>query len=170
MGNETIEAHVWAFESPVQFDPEASLDELLIAVGRQNFLERTKLLELAPDHDIHFTAPGQYNELLAQIHDLQDKLSQIDGEPLPYEDAVMAWYEMVYLPAVEAIRRSGLLVDFPGRTEADLFVWLSSQYEALSGRYGVDQLDQLTLALAQERRPSFLTRLLRRLRQPTTND
>jgi hypothetical protein len=168
MGSETIEAHVWLFESPVEFDPEASLDDLLIAVGRQNFLERSRLHELVPDHDIRFTAPGQYNELLSQIHDLQEKLSQIDGENLPYPEAALAWYEMVYCPAIESIRQSKLLADFPGRTEADLFVWISSQYEELAARHGVEQLDQLTAALAKEHRPGILTRLARKLRQRVT--
>jgi hypothetical protein len=34
------------------------------------------------------------------------------------------WYENLYKPTVEAIRRLGLLRDFPGRTEADLYLWV----------------------------------------------
>jgi hypothetical protein len=163
MGNSVIEAHVWSFELPLELDPDAPLDDLLIAVGRQNFLERTGLDELAPDHEIRFTAPGQYNELLSQIHDLQEKLSQIDGEEMAYAEAVMAWYEMVYLPAVAAIRESNLLADFPGRTEADLFVWISGQYEQLAERYGATQLDELTAALTQDYRSGRLTRAARQI-------
>jgi transcriptional regulator len=41
-----------------------------------------------------------------------------------WEEAVVDWYENLYKPTVEAIRRLGLLRDFPGRTEADLYLWV----------------------------------------------
>ena len=163
MGSATIEAHVWAFQLPLALDPDVSLDELLITIEAQSFLERTRLPELLPEHNIRFTVPGQYDELLAQIHDLQQKLSQIDGEDLPDDEAVLAWHEMVYLPTIEVIRESGLLSDFPGRTEADLFVWIASQYEQLSRQYGVERLDELTAVLAQEYRAGRLTRAARQV-------
>ena len=160
---ESARAQVWAFQLPLELDPDVSLDELLITIEAQSFLERTRLPQLLPEHNICFTVPGQYDELLAQIHDLQQKLSQIDGEALPDDEAVLAWYEMVYLPAVEVIRESGLLADFPGRTEADLFVWIARQYEQLSRRYGVERLDELTAVLAQEYRAGRLTRAARQV-------
>jgi nucleotide-binding universal stress UspA family protein len=38
--------------------------------------------------------------------------------------AVGHWYDQVYLPLVETIRKFKLLADFPGRTEADLYIWI----------------------------------------------
>jgi hypothetical protein len=33
------------------------------------------------------------------------------------------WYDHVYLPGVDAIRRAGLVEAHPYKTEADLFLW-----------------------------------------------
>ena len=48
------------------------------------------------------------------------------------------WYENLYKPTVEAIRRLGLLRDFPGRTEADLYLWVMDHRYFLARELGVD--------------------------------
>jgi hypothetical protein len=40
------------------------------------------------------------------------------------DEAVSHWYDTVYLPIVKAIRERGILREFPGRTEGDLYVWV----------------------------------------------
>src|SRR5690625_6433127 len=42
-----------------------------------------------------------------------------------FEEAVVHWYDTVYLPVVELIRRHDLLTGFEGRTETDLYLFLS---------------------------------------------
>ncbi|RIK19356.1 MAG: hypothetical protein DCC51_09075 [Anaerolineae bacterium] len=37
----------------------------------------------------------------------------------------------VYLPAVNSIREQNLLSEFPGRTEADAYIWMLEHREAL---------------------------------------
>jgi nucleotide-binding universal stress UspA family protein len=44
---------------------------------------------------------------------------------------VAGWYDEVYLPVVEALRQRDLLAEFPGRTEADLYLWISRHRAAL---------------------------------------
>lgn len=123
-GAPTIQAHVWEFTAPTGLSAHADLDELLIREEYANFLEQTHLDQLRPEQDITFTVPGKYNELLAQIAWYQDVLTRIDGEPCSYENAVTSWYDMIYTPAVQIIQHSDALEHFPGRTEADLFVWM----------------------------------------------
>ena len=55
---------------------------------------------------------------------------------IPYEDAVTNWYDDVYLPVVEAIREQGILRDFPGRTETDLYLWISEHHAAMERELG----------------------------------
>jgi hypothetical protein len=71
-----------------------------------------------------FTAPGRYRELEDQIELFRQALEQIDEEPVSYEDAAAAWYDMIYTPACQVIQQRGILERFPGRTEADLFAWV----------------------------------------------
>jgi hypothetical protein len=40
------------------------------------------------------------------------------------EEAVIHWYETVYLPVVRVIREQDILRAFPGKTEGDLYIWV----------------------------------------------
>jgi hypothetical protein len=161
-----IEAHVMAYPVELTIDPTASLDQIFIRLGEQSFMAKTGLAERFPDHNIQFTSPGRYTELMIQIHNLQQILAQIDGEMMAWETAVDAWYEMIYLPTVQIIYDSTLLADFPGRTEADLFVWLAKHRERLEERYGsYENLADLAQHLADEYREAGLPRLTRQVRR-----
>jgi len=73
---------------------------------------------------------------------------------------------MIYLPTVQIIQDSTLLADFPGRTEADLFAWLSKHRERLQERYGAyENLADLAQFLANEYREAGLPRLTRQVRR-----
>jgi hypothetical protein len=43
---------------------------------------------------------------------------------------------MRYTPVVEIMARRYVLQEFPGRTEADLYLWLCRNHEELGERYG----------------------------------
>ena len=166
LGLTTIEAHVMAYPLDLTIDPTDDLDHIFIQLGEQNFLSKTGLADRFPEQNIQFTSPGRYAELMAQIHHLRQILAQIDGEEMDWETAVDAWYEMVYLPTVQIIQDSTLLADFPGRTEADLFVWLSQHRDRLQERYGeYENLADLAQFLADEYREAGLPRLTRQVRR-----
>ena len=54
-----------------------------------------------------------------------------------------SWYDHVYLPNVQVIRDSDILKEFPKRTEADLYLWITYHRDRLHERYGID-IDLLT--------------------------
>ena len=163
----TIEAHIWEFPDDLQISPDDNLDTIFIQLGERNFLAKTNLDELIPDHGIRFTTPGRFNELLAQIENLRATLALIDGYEMGHDEAVVAWYEMVYLPAIQIIEESTLLDDFSGRTEADLFVWMSLHREQIEDCYGectsLAELAELLAAAYKEGSIERLTRNVRRL-------
>lgn len=136
LGYPNIEAHVWEFPEEIFIGPNDKLDDILIRFSDRDFMERTGLDQRIPNHGIRFTTSGRYSELLAQIEELRHILSLIDEREIPFEEAVDLWYEMIYLPTVQIIRESNLLSAFPGRTEADLFVWLSTHRDHLREAYG----------------------------------
>lgn len=168
MGNDTIEARVYAFEDAPYPRPYESMDSWLIRLGQQSFMEQTHLDDLVPDHGIRFTTPGRYMQLLTYIRDFQRKLALIDGEEKPLADAVTAWYDMQYMPGVQIIRESGIMEAFPERTEADLFIWLSNNRHYLRQRYGeeptaLELLSQIAADKQEEDRRSVVAPVLKLL-------
>ena len=131
-----IEAFVWEYPSLVPLSPDDDLDDLLIKQGYVTFLEKTRLNQLRPSQHIELTAPGRYRDLLEHIAVHRYFLSQEEGREFAAEEAVTSWYDNVYLPIIRAIRKQGILKQFPGRTEADLYIWASCWQYELSERYG----------------------------------
>jgi hypothetical protein len=130
------------------------------------FLEKTGLNRRYPDFVVRFTAGGRYPELQAQIEDLRQKLELIDEREVSYEEAADAWYELIYLPSVQIIRDSGLLAAFPGRTEADLFAWMSLHRDRLREEYGAyEDLAALAHSLMETYREKPLARMSRQVRR-----
>jgi hypothetical protein len=138
--------------------------ELLMQTEYAEFLRRTNLDRLRPDHDIRPTKLGRYDELWDQILVHQVWLSEREGQPVPLDEAVTHWYDHVYLPVVRVIREQGVLKRFPSRSEADVYLWVMAHREELEHRYGhevapaASATDYANL-LAQE------TRLARRLQR-----
>ncbi len=73
---------------------------------------------------------------------LRDQELERAGNPerLSWDGAVASWFDTVYMPVVEAIRDYELLHNFPGRTEADLYLWIALHRERLAAAYGLAPL------------------------------
>jgi hypothetical protein len=135
-GGLDIEAFVWKYPSLVPLGPSDDLDDLIIKQGQVAFLKKTELNRLRPDHQIELTAPGRYRDLLKHIADHRYYMGQTYDREIKAEEAVSSWYDNVYQPIIRAIRKQGVLEQFPGRSEADLYIWVSHWQFELSERYG----------------------------------
>ena len=158
-GLSIIEAYVWEYETEFPLDPECDIDDLLCTTAHTAFLERTQVDRLCPDVQIRLTQPGGYEDLLCEIEAYQQILSGIDEREIPFDEAVTLWCEIRYFPIVEIIRQRYVLEEFPGRTEADLYLWLCHNREHLEARYEQHVLmeeaaDDLTTRLGQNPLPS----------------
>jgi hypothetical protein len=160
-GARSIEAHVWEFETPAGLSAEADLNEVLIRAEYAQFLEQTRLDELRPGADIAFTVPGRYRELEWQIELYRRALEKIDEQPVSYGEAVTAWYDMIYSPAIQIIQEQGVLARFPDRTEADLFIWVWRHCQELRERKGSALLASVANEIARSPRWGILGRVWR---------
>jgi hypothetical protein len=141
MGYASIEGYVTEIESPVHLDASLTPMDLIIKADYADFLACTRLDKLRPDQNIEFTVPGRYPDLLMHIVAFQYRAEERRGEPMAWEEAVTGWYEDVYLPLVKLIRDKKLLKEFPHRTEADLYAWLTRCELDLRRLYGVPDVD-----------------------------
>jgi nucleotide-binding universal stress UspA family protein len=124
-GDTHIQAYVTEVQTRVPLTPDTSPDDLIVKARYAGFLEHTGLDITRPGADLSMTVPGKYRVLEAEIEAKRAALEQQHGHPAPIEVAAAYWYDEVYMPVVQIIRDQGILHEFPGRTEADLYVWIS---------------------------------------------
>ena len=162
LGIETIEAEVWEYPTRVPLEFDDDLDDLLIRAEYLEFLNDTQLDQLRPSQRIILTLPGGYWELeeAIAVHRHWQTLEQ--GEEIPWLEAVTDWYDNIYLRLVRQIQQTGILPLFPGRTEADLVVWILRHWEKLERECGGEEIppDAVVEDFALRTRASFPRRLL----------
>ncbi len=124
-GATTIQAYVHEVPSKVAITPNDSMEEIIIKSEQAQFLEKTRLDVLRPGADLRTTSAGQFFILEEHIRVHQYYMGLELKRKIPYQEAVTHWYDTVYLPVVKVIRKQGLQHDFPGRTEADLYLWIA---------------------------------------------
>ncbi len=139
-GDKTIEAFVTTMDVPfpVEADSVKELSAWLTEASHRLFLERTQLAAYYPGADVRLTEPGRYFQFDEQIEVHRWYMGEAAGHEISKEEAVRGWYEDIYLPLTAEIRNSGLLKDFPGRTEADLYLWICQHREELRELHHLD--------------------------------
>lgn len=138
LGQSEIDAYVTEYEVDVPLDETLSMRDLLIKEEYSDFLEWTNLARLRPEQRIELSSLGGYLELIQHINTHRYYLGLERNTEVPAEDAVVSWYDNVYMPVIEAIRRGNVLQYFPGRKEADLYLWIMTHRHSLRELSGVD--------------------------------
>lgn len=170
-GIDAVEAYVTEVISDVDLKAEDFTDgRWILKAERSDFLRATGLDALRPDHNIYLTVAGRYPFMLQHIqahHYLRNQDLARAGLPeLSWPEAVASWYDHVYMPVVNAIHDYDLLHDFPGRTEADLYLWIAHHRERLATEYSLAPLSptEAVATFAETHADSLLGKALMGLR------
>jgi len=138
-GVEFIDAEVISLSTEINIEPSMNTDELrdaLISYEKIIFYEKTGFGALTGYMELNFSSPGRYdviyNHILVHKYFLNEKME----DELPFNDALVSWYKNVYNPVITIIKEQWLLANFPGRTEADLYVWIIKHWDFLKKKYG----------------------------------
>jgi hypothetical protein len=130
-GQEFIDAEVRECRVKVPLRPDLQAEDLEILGAKVEFLERTGIDRLRPEARIEFTVPDGYSRMLEHIAVHRYFMGLDQQQDIPEEEAVAHWYDTVYLPIIKVIRDRGVLEEFPGRTEADLYLWVLDHQQFL---------------------------------------
>jgi nucleotide-binding universal stress UspA family protein len=131
LGAKEIQAYVTKVNTRVPLTPDVHPEDLILKSEYTEFLEHTNLDQLRPQSDLTVTVPGEYKVLEEHIAVHRHFMGIEQEREIPNSEAVHDWYDKVYLPVVEVIRDRGLLLDFPNRTETDLYLWIADHRAAL---------------------------------------
>jgi len=130
-----IDAEVIEVQSRVPVTADLTVEDLDVLGAYQRFLDLTHLDMLRPDQNVRLTMPGDYVKLHDHIRVHKYFMEMGQSREFGWDEAVTDWYDRVYLPVIETIRKRELLRDFPGHTEADLYIWINEHAYYLSEKY-----------------------------------
>jgi hypothetical protein len=166
-----IDADVIEMPTTVSLSPTTDPRDLIKLGEYARFLEQTKLDKLRPGVKIDFSTLGRYDVLIEHISAHRWYMGIDQNRPVEWEEAVLDWYDNVYLPVVHTIRDNDILRGFPGHTEGDLYLWIMDHRWYLREDTGVDVGVQTAALSYDEKYASWtrkVTRSLRRLQEATT--
>ncbi len=135
-GQKTIRARVIEIPVRVPLEPGTSVDDLILKAEYGDFLERTSLDVAIPEQHIILTRPGGYGSLLLHIEVHQFYMGLRSRQYPILREAAIDWYQTVFQPMIMRIQSSGILKRFPGRTDADLYLWIAENRARLQMRLG----------------------------------
>jgi nucleotide-binding universal stress UspA family protein len=136
LGSSHIEAYVTPVRTKAPLPADAKPEDLIVRAEYADFLERTNLDQLRPEANLEMTVAGQYDKLTEHIAVHRYFMGLEQDREVPFEEAVAHWYDILYKPVVEVIRERGVLRDFPGRTETDLYLWVLEHRAELVDKLG----------------------------------
>ena len=134
-----IDAEVVSLGSEIKLDGAMTRQDILESVigwEQARFIEKTGYQ--FPPEELKFSEPGRYDELLQHILTHKYFINQSFRREIRLEQALASWYYNVFKPIIDIIKEEGLLIRFPGRTAADLYVWIVQHWDALKQKYGHD--------------------------------
>lgn len=140
---EFIDAEVTSLATEININPSMTQDELrdaLIKYEKKIFYDKTEFGELTNYWYLDFSTTGRYDVIYNHILVHKYFLNENKTEEIPFSEALVSWFNNVYLPVIEIIRTQWLLVNFAGRTEADLYVWIIKHWDFLKKKYGTYSL------------------------------
>lgn len=137
-GVEFIDAEVIEGHVRVPLSAGMSTMELLLQAEYAEFLRRTDLDQLQPDHDIRPTRLGRYDVIWHQIELHREWLSAIWHREATVHEAVDDWYTYIYLPIIQIVHDRGVLREFPWLTETDIYLWVMKHRHAIEEKEGED--------------------------------
>ncbi|MEO8745290.1 MAG: ParB N-terminal domain-containing protein [Candidatus Dormiibacterota bacterium] len=132
LGRATINARVVDVKTRAPLGPDVDAEALLRAAEYAAFLQTTQLHRTRPHARLECSRLGRYDEILSHILGHGYFLSLEQHREVSIQEAAASWYDNVYHPIAEAIRKHRVLEQLPGWTEADVYVEVTRRWMAMS--------------------------------------
>ena len=132
LGRAVLNARVINVKTRAPLGPDTDPSALLNAAEYARFLEATQLHRTRPQARLECSRLGRYDAIMQHIAGHRYFLSLERHRDVPLEEAAASWYDHVYHPIAEAIRKHKVLEQLPGWTETDVYVEVTRRWLALS--------------------------------------
>ena len=136
-GQAEIEAEVRECATRVNITPDIKPEDMVILESKVHFLERTALDDLKRDANIRLTIPDGFDRMLEHIAVHRYFMGLDLKRDISEQEAVIDWYDCVYMPIIQIIRDTNILNEFPSKTEGDLYLWVLDHQHYLEAEEGL---------------------------------
>ena len=140
-GTEFIDAEVVSLQSEIKLNNPENLQDIIkqiINYEKRLFYAETCFGDITDYWCLDFTRTGRYDVIYNHILTHKYYMNQGKEEEVSMEDAVLSWFNTVYLPIVTSVRKCHILHKFPKRTLADMYVWIVRYWDSLKHTFGDD--------------------------------
>jgi hypothetical protein len=167
LGQETIRANVIEVTTRAPLPPDVDAAHLIRTAEYADFLQRTQLDKLRPEARLACRDLGRYDLILDHILGHRYFMSQDRGHEVSLPEAAASWYDEVFIPVMEVVKQHRIAEHFPGWSEADLYVAVTSRWLEMSKTDESSGPEGAAAALLKEPDPMLagMTRALRRWRR-----
>jgi len=158
-----IDAEVTSLTSEIDLNTKMTRSELLKAVinyEKKEFFKETKLDKIINPDELNFSETGRYNDIITHINGHKYYLNLSKNNEISFITAAKSWYNNLFNPIVNTVNEQRLLSRFPGRTSADLYVWIIRHWDDLKRKYGQDfAIDDAARHFSEKFGKSFLQQM-----------
>ena len=162
-GIEFIDAEIVSLQSEIKLKPAYTLKSMIkeiISYEKRVFYTETNFGDITDFWTLDFTSTGQYDIIYNHILTHKGYIEKKRGSEMSTADALMSWFQDVYLPIIKAIDDRRVMRYFRQHTKSDLYVWIMRYWEELREKFGDDvRLDDAVRSFTRSKRVHFAARI-----------
>ena len=140
-GCEFIDAEVTDIQTDIKLRSDMSNDDLIRIIinhEKEIFLENTKLDTMRDVSMLDFSYPGSFDNIMTHINGHQYYMGIEQNQFVDFNQAMLSWYDTLYMPIINEIEKCNILKRFEGRTSSDLYIWIMNHWDEIKRIYGQD--------------------------------
>jgi len=163
-GIEFIDAEVVSLQSEIKLKKPDNLGDVvkeIINYEKRLFYNETNFGDITEYWCLDFTTPGRYDVIFNHILTHKYYMNLHQQEEVSMEQAILSWFNTVYLPIVSTVREKHILRSFKKRTLSDMYVWIVRYWDELKTKFGDNiPIDEAVSHFKQEYRIPVHKRLI----------
>lgn len=162
-GTDFIDAEVTSLQSEIKLKKPDNLKDVIrqiIDYEKRVFYSETGFGDLTDYWCLDFTTQGRYDVIYNHILTHKYYMNLHQTEEVCMEDAIISWFQNVYLPLITIIRKKRVMLYFPKRTLSDMYVWVVRYWDDLKHKFGDDvPLENAVLDFKQKNKIPFTRKI-----------
>lgn len=168
-GTEFIDAEVVSLQSEIKLKQTSSMADItrqIINYEKRAFYAETSFGDITDYWCLDFSTPGRYDVILNHILTHKYYMNQGKEQEVSMEDAILSWFNNVYMPVIASIAQNKVLKSFPKRTLGDLYVWTVRYWDQLKQKFGNEiQIDEAVVNFSKKYKIPFRRRIINQIKR-----